>query len=134
MKPTKSTISKASKLAELIADKTVWQYFCENHDNELDSLCEKIIEVDEGHPLMSHLDVGLMATASDERGELGSLVAECFSRLSTRDRKAIVKEGNGLPVLDNYDSKENRDSMIEMLGLREWSTKEDILRALAEVL
>ena len=30
--------------------------------------------------------------------------------------------------------KENRDMMIKMLGLREWSTKEDILRALAEIL
>lgn len=86
MKPTKSTISKAAKLAELIADRPVWYYFCENHENELDSLCGKIEEM------------------------------------------------NGRPVLDNYGSKENRDTMIEMLGLREWSTKEDILRALAEVL
>jgi len=134
MKPTKSTISKASKLAELIADKTVWQYFCGNHDNELDSLCEKIVEVDEGLPLMRHLDIGFMATASDECGELSFLAAECFSRLSPSNRKAIVKELIGLPVLDNYGSKENRDTMIEMLGLREWSTKEDILRVLAGVL
>ena len=134
MQPTKSTISKAAKLAELIADQPVWYYFCENHEDELDSLCEKIIEVDEGHPLMSHLDVGLMATAADECCEIGSLVAECFSRLSPENKKNIVKEVKGLPVLDNYGSKENRDTMIEMLGLREWSTKEDILRALAEVL
>ena len=134
MTPTKSIINKASKLAELIADKEVWKYFCGNHDNELDSLCEKIVEVDEGRPLMSHLDIGFMAAASDECGELISLASECFSRLSPENKKYIVKEGNGLPVLDNYGSKENRDTMIEMLGLREWSTKEDILRALAEVL
>ena len=134
MKPTKSTISKAAKLAELIADQPVWQYFCENHDNELDYLCGRIVEVDEGRPLMSHLDIGLMATASEECGELSFLATECFSRLSPLDRKTIVNEVIGLPVLDNYGSKENRDTMIEMLALREWSTKEDILRALAEVL
>lgn len=131
---TKSTIAKASKLAELISDKKVWKYFCENHDDELDDLCEKIVEVDEGGPLRRHLDIGLMATASEECGELSFLATECFSRLSPLDRKAIVKKVIGLPVLDNYDSKENRDTMIEMLGLREWSTKEDILRALAEIL
>ena len=131
MTPTKSIITKASKLAELISDKTVWKYFCENHDNELDYLCGKIVEVDEGRPLMSHLDIGLMATASEECGELSFLATECFSRLSPLDRKTIVNEVIGL---DNYGSKENRDMMIKMLGLREWSTKEDILRALAEIL
>lgn len=134
MTPTKSIITKASKLAELISDKTVWKYFCENHDNELDYLCGKIVEVDEGRPLMGHLDIGLMATASEECGELSFLATECFSRLSPLDRKTIVNEVIGLPVLDNYGSKENRDMMIKMLGLREWSTKEDILRALAEIL
>ena len=131
MTPTKSIITKASKLAELISDKTVWKYFCENHDNELDYLCGRIVEVDEGRPLMSHLDIGLMATASEECGELSFLATECFSRLSPLDRKTIVNEVIGL---DNYGSKENRDMMIKMLGLREWSTKEDILRALAEIL
>jgi len=134
MNPTKSIINKASKLAELISDKTVWEYFVENHDNELDYLCGRIVEVDEGRPLMSHLDIGLMATASEECGELSFLATECFSRLSSLDRKTIANEVIGLPVLDNYDSKENRDMMIKMLGLREWSTKEDILRALAEIL
>ena len=134
MTPTKSIIAKASKLAELISDKTVWKYFYENYDNELDSLCGKIVEVDEGRPLMSHLDIGLMATASEECGELSFLATECFSRLSPLDRKTIANEVIGLPVLDNYGSKENRDMMIKMLGLREWSTKEDILRALAEIL
>lgn len=134
MTPTKSIITKASKLAELISDKTVWKYFCENHDNELDYLCGRIVEVDEGRPLMSHLDIGLMATASEECGELSFLATECFSRLSPLDRKTIVNEVIGLPVLDNYGSKENRAMMIKMLGLREWSTKEDILRALAEIL
>lgn len=134
MKPTESTIRKASKLSELIADKTVWQYFCENYDNELDSLCEKIVEVDEGETLMGHLDIRFMVAASEEWGELSFLAAECFSRLSPLVRKSIVQEVIGLPVLDNYGSKENRDTMIEMLGLREWSTKEDILRALAGVL
>ena len=131
MTPTKSIITKASKLAELISDKTVWKYFCENHDNELDYLCGKIVEVDEGRPLMSHLDIGFMATASEAWGELSFLATECFSRLSPLDRKTIVNEVIGL---DNYGSKENRDMMIKMLGLREWSTKEDILRALAEIL
>jgi hypothetical protein len=134
MQPTKSTINKAAKLAELIADQPVWYYFCENHENELDSLCGKIVEAEEGRPLVRHLNIGFMATAADECCELGSLAAECFSRLSLRDREDIIKEVNGRPVLDNYGSKENRDTMIEMLGLREWSTKEDILRALAEVL
>ena len=129
----KLIINKASKLAELISDKTVWKYFCENHDNELDSLCGKIVEVDEGRPLMAHLDIGFMATASDECGELICLASECFSRLSPENKKTIIKE-DGLPVLDNYDSKENRNMMIKMLGLREWSSKDDILRALAEVL
>ena len=134
MTPTKSIATKSSKLAELISDKAVWKYFCGNHDNELDYLCGRIVEVDEGRPLMSHLDIGLMATASEECGELSFLATECFSRLSPLDRKTIVNEVIGLPVLDNYGSKENRDMMIKMLGLREWSTKEDILRALAEIL
>ena len=82
MTPTKSIITKASKLAELISDKTVWKYFCENHDNELDYLCGKIVEVDEGRPLMSHLDIGLMATASEECGELSFWPLNAFLGLA----------------------------------------------------
>ncbi len=130
----KSTITKASKLAELISDKTVWKYFCENHDNELESLCEKIVELDEGRPLMGHLSIGFMATASDESGELSSLAEECLARLSPKDRESIVKEVNAFPVLDNYGSEKNRDTMMKMLGLRGWYTKEEILKALADVL
>lgn len=134
MKVTKSTINKASKLAELIADKKVWEYFCEEHGDSLDTLCEQVVEANEGSYLMGHLDIGFMASAADSRGELSSLVIEGLSRIPLRDRMDIMRDAHSVPELDNYCSSRNRSTMIEILGLRECATKEDILKSLSEVL
>ena len=120
MGTTKSIINKASKLEELITNKEVWEYFCEEHENSLDTLCEQVVEANEGHNLIRHLGIGFMISAADERGELGSLVIEGLSRI--------------LPKFDNYSSDLNKSIMIEMLGLMEWATKEEIIKALSEVL
>jgi hypothetical protein len=134
MKATKSTINKASKLAELIADKKVWEYFCEEHKNSLDTLCEKVVETNEGGYLMGHLDIGFMASAADSRGELSSLVIEGLSRIPLEDRMSLLRDIRSVPGLDKYRSSRNRSTMIEILGLREWATKEDIIKSLSEVL
>lgn len=134
MKVKKSTINKASKLAELISDKEIWEYFCEEHENSLDTLCEQVVEVNEGSYLMEHLDIGFMISAVDEWGELGSLVIEGLSRIPPEDRMDMMRDTHLVPKLDNYCSSRNRSTMIEILGLREWATKEDIIKSLSEVL
>lgn len=134
MKATKSVINKASKLAELISDKKVWEYFCEEHENSLDTLCEQVVETNEGYNLMGHLGIGFMISAADESGELGSLVIEGLSRIPLEDREDIMRDTYPVPELDNYRSSRNRSTMIEILGLRGWATKEDIIKSLSEVL
>ena len=134
MTTTKSTINKASKLAELIADKKVWEYFCEEHENSLDTLCEQVVEANEGSYLMGHLGIGFMLSAADASGELSSLVIEGLSRIPLRDRVDIMRDTYPVPELDNHRSSQNRSTMIEILGLREWATKEDIIKSLSEVL
>jgi len=134
MAPTKSIINKASKLAELIADKEVWKYFCEEHEDSLDTLCEQVVETNEGYHLMGHLGIEFMISAADECGELYSLVIEGLSRISPEDRLGIMRDTSSVPRFDNYSSDLNKSMMIEMLGLREWSTKEDIIKAISKVL
>ncbi len=130
----RTTINKASKLAELIADKKVWEYFCDEHRNSFDTLCEQVVEVDEGSYIMGHLGIEFMLSAADTSGELSSLVIEGLSRIPLEDRMDIMRDTHSVPELDNYCSKRNRSTMIEILGLREWATKEDIIKALSEVL
>ena len=134
MNTTKAIINKASKLAELIADNEVWKYFCEEHEDSLDTLCEQIVETNEGHHLIGHLSTGFLVSAADECGELSFLVMEGLSRIPLEDRLGIMKETYSVPKFDSYSSGLNKSMMIEMLGLREWSTKEDIIKALSEVL
>ena len=134
MTPTKSTINKASKLAELIADKEVWEYFCEEHEDSLDTLCKQVVEANEGYYLRGHLGIGFMISAADESGELSSLVIEGLSRISLEDRLGIMRDSHSVPEFDNYSSSRNKSMMIEMLGLRAWATKEDIIKSLSEVL
>ena len=134
MGTTKSIVNKASKLEELITDKRVWEYFCDEHENSLDTLCEQIVETNEGRHLIGHLSTGFMLSAADECGELSSLVIEGLSRISLEDRLGIMRDTHSVPKFDNYSSDLNKSMMIEMLGLREWATKEDIIKALSEVL
>jgi len=134
MEVKKSTINKASKLAELISDKEVWGYFCEEHEDSLDTLCEQVVEANEGSYLMGHLGIGFMASAADERGELSSLVIEGLSRIPLEDRMSLMRDIHSVPRLDNYPSSRNRSTMIEILGLWEWATKGDIIESLSEVL
>ena len=134
MRTTKSTINKASKLAELISDKAVWEYFCEEHGDSLDTLCEQVVEANEGSYLMGHLGIGFMASAADASGELSSLVIEGLSRIPLEDRMSLMRDIHSVPKLDNYRSSRNRSTMTEILGLKEWATKEDIIKSLSEVL
>lgn len=134
MGTTKSIVNKSSKLAELITDKEVWEYFCDEHENSLDTLCKQIVETNEGHHLMGHLSTGFMISAADECGELSSLVIEGLSRISLGDRLGIMRYTHSIPKFDNYSSDLNKLMMIEMLGLKEWSTKEGIIKVLSEVL
>lgn len=69
----------------------------------------------------------------DAKGEKGYLVSELIDSMNNKEKGRFI---NSL-VKDygNYiDHKVDRKSMIKLLGLREYATKEEILKELDEIL
>ena len=101
------------------------------------TLLRKIVsdlkDVDEGEIIYGEMTTSGIVNEYDARGETGHLVYELIDSISDRDRKRFV---NRLAKdYDTYiDGEVDRKTMIELLGLRDFATKEDILKELNEIL
>ena len=84
-------------------------------------MAEDLYEFEEGKYLGEALTVSFVINWADEAGELWDLVNEGAEQLGMRVVDAVPETLN----LRNL-----RKELIEMLDLREWATKEDILQAL----
>lgn len=132
----KSVENKVRKLSELLCDSEVVNCFFEdgNNDNAIRLLIKKLYDLDEGSTVLSECNTNQVINHYDERCELYSLTEQCLDSLSTSDISDLLSENLSYVPLDNYPSSSNKKVLIEMLGLRDYATREEIINRINEVI
>ena len=135
MKVTKSLENKVNKLIELFNDKQVIELFSEETE-EVSKLCRKLSEIEEGKFYYNELTTNQVINEWDCRSELYDLVKESFESLSLADREDFIKKYRYLLSnnLDNYPSVNNKNFFKDILDLRDYSNKDDIIKRLNELI
>ena len=135
MKVTKSLENKVNKLIELFNDKQVIELFSEETE-EVRKLCRKLSEIEEGEFYYNELTTNQVINEWICRSELYDLVKESFESLSLADREDFIKKYRYLLSnnLDNYPSVNNKNFFKDILDLREYSNKDDIIKRLNELI
>lgn len=113
----------------------ILQYMDEN--NLIDSLCtvsDKLSDVDEGRYILSNISNEQIANEYNLRGETYHLIQTLIDNEDIKGKSLTVKR-----LFDRYKQyipKQdiNRKTMIDLLGLRDFATKEEILKELNEIL
>ena len=106
------------------------------HDNFFTSLCEKVGEIDEGKFIYEQIGMSGVIDEYDARGELGELIQCSLQVQDNRHRLAA----SIINLLRNYVAKYSKTEMIDrklfiqLLGLRAYATKADIMKELDELL
>lgn len=95
-------------------------------------IAKDIHQIEKGYFTFENLTTFEIVNEWDARGERGDLICQLIDSFDnpTNTIKNIVKE------YDEYlpTTEINRKSMIKLLGLRDYATKEDILKELNEIL
>lgn len=132
----KSVEIKVNKLSELLCDSEVVSCFLndDNNDDAIRSLIRNLYDLDEGDTVLSEANTNQIINHYDERCELYSLTEQCLDSLSTSDISGLLSENLSYVPLDNYPSSSNKKVLIEMLGLRDYATREEILNRINEVI
>lgn len=135
MKVTKSLENKVNKLIELFNDKQVIELFSEETE-EVRKLCRKLSEIEEGKFYYNELTTNQVINEWDSRSELYDLVEQSFGSLSLADREDFIKNYRYLLFnnLDNYPSVNNKNLFKDILNLRDYSNKDDIIKRLNELI
>ena len=135
MKVTKALENKVNKLIELFNDKRVMELFSEETE-EVRKLCRKLSEIEEGKLYYNELTINQVINEWDCRSELYYLVEESFESLSLADREDFIKKYRYLLFnnLDNYPSVNNKNFFKDILDLRDYSNKDDIIKRLNELI
>lgn len=113
----------------------ILEYMNDNYmiDN-LDKVSDKLSKVDEGRYILFNITRGQIIHEFDARGEKETLITDL---LESHDAKKV---GKILTALSNTYSglipkKEvTRKTMTDLLGLRDFATKEEILKEFNEIL
>lgn len=135
MKVTKSLENKVNKLIELFNNKQVIELFSEETE-EVRKLCRKLSEIEEGKFYYNELTTNQVINEWNCRSELYDLVEESFKSLSLADREDFIKKYRYLLSnnLDNYPSVNNKNFFKDILDLRDYSNKDDIIKRLNELI
>ena len=135
MKVTKSLENKVNKLIELFNDKQVIELFSENTE-EVRKLCKTLSEIEEGKFYYNELTTNQVINEWDSRSELYDFVEQSFGSLSLADREDFIKNYRYLLSnnLDNYPSVNNKNLFKDILNLRDYSNKDDIIKRLNELI
>lgn len=135
MKVTKSLENKVNKLIELFNNKQVIELFSEETE-EVRKLCRKLSEIEEGELYYNELTTNQVINEWNCRSELYDLVEESFKSLSLADREDFIKKYRYLLSnnLDNYPSVNNKNFFKDILDLRDYSNKDDIIKRLNELI
>lgn len=95
-------------------------------------IAKDIHQIEEGYFTFERLTTNEIVNEWNARGERGDLICQLIESFDdpTKTIKNIVKD------YEEYLStiEINRKSMIKLLGLRDYATKEDILKELNEIL
>lgn len=113
----------------------ILQYMDEN--NLIDSLCtvsDKLSDVDEGRYILSNISNEQIANEYNSRGETYHLIQTLIDSEERKEKGLTVKR-----LFDNYKQyvpkqEITRKTMIYLLGIRDFATKEEILKELNEIL
>lgn len=132
----KSVENKVDKLSELLCDSEVVNCFLEddNNDDAIRLLISKLYDLDEGNTVLSEANTNQVINHYDERGELYALTEQCLDSLSVSDISNLLSENLSYVPFDNYPSSSNKKVLIEMLGLRDYATREEIINRINEVI
>lgn len=135
MKVTKSLENKVNKLIELFNNKQVIELFSEKTE-EVRKLCRKLSEIEEGEFYYNEITTNQVINEWNCRSELYDLVKESFESLSLADREDFIKKYRYLLSnnLDNYPSVNNKNFFKDILDLRDYSNKDDIIKRLNELI
>lgn len=127
---------RVDKLAELLKDKEVIEYICDDYNYEtlVEHLCENLLDNSEGY-YMQAIETGNIIAEYDARGELSSLMESVFCSLDKKQQDKFFEENKPQRIdFENYSCKKNRVLMCSSLGLKEYASKEEILNKLSELL
>lgn len=111
------------------------EYLCEcGYVNILRKIARTLIESDNGDIINSEITINEIVSMFDERGESYHLAKDLIDSLDERTRRSAIKclftdYKQCLPKQDV-----TRKTMIDLLGLRAFATKEEILKELNEIL
>ena len=101
-------------------------------------LCRKITKdihnIEEGYFVFENLSTNEIVNQWQERGESWDLLNKIIENESEREKERLMEY-----LSENYEEyfpkmEINRKSMIKLLELRDYATKEDILNELKEIL
>lgn len=101
-------------------------------------LCRKIVkdihEIEEGYFLFENLSTSEVINEWELRGENWDLLNKIIQNESEREKERLMKY-----LSENYEEyfpkmEINRKSMIKLLELRDFATKEDIINELKDIL
>lgn len=101
-------------------------------------LCRKITKdihnIEEGYFIFENLSTNEIVNQWEERGESWDLLNKIIENESEREKERLMKS-----LSKNYEEyfpkmEINRKTMITLLGLRDFATKEDIINELKEIL
>lgn len=101
-------------------------------------LCRKITKdihnIEEGYFIFENLSTNEIVNQWEERGESWDLLNKIIENESEREKERLMKS-----LSKNYEEyfpkiEINRKSMIKLLGLRDFATKEDIINELKDIL
>ena len=78
---------RVDKLAELLKDKEVIEYICDDYNYEtlVEHLCENLLDNSEGY-YMQAIETGNIIAEYDARGELSSLMESVFCSLDKKQQ------------------------------------------------
>lgn len=127
---------RVEQLATLLEDDELIIRICDSYkyDSLVENLCDNLLDYSENY-YMQPLTDNIIINEYDARGEKVSLMENIFYSLDEKQQDRFIKENKSNKIdLENYACKENRITLCNSLGLKEYSSKEEILNKLSELL
>lgn len=113
----------------------ILEYMDDNYMiDELETTSNKLLEIDEGMYILSDISNEQIANEYISRGETYHLIQTLIDSEDVKEKSLTVKL-----LFDRYKQyipkqEVTRKTMIDLLGLRDFATKEDIIKELNEIL
>lgn len=119
---------------QLVENREFMEELFEDDDNSI-IISSALAKLDE-NVVLSEMSAEQVISHWDERGEVGDLLVKVFECLPDITKKEFIKDYEHYMSygLENYATKENNQALIKLLGLSDYSTKEDIIDKIKDIL